>query len=217
LPTPDPTDRYARKVPVALAGELTPAELRVLVAVASHADAAGRCWPGLRVLGRELARSPSTVGDVVRDLIALGHLRVAGRLGQLRVLEVAYLAAVDNLASPRGRAPVDRADRPRATRGWSARCARMVRAEQDHEHDQEQEAPPAPLVDEATAPTPAGRAIAAALLADLSSRYGPNRAPAPVAPPSDVYRARQRRRQANAARRTAPAPHPRRATDVAAG
>lgn len=184
------TEPFARRTPRRLAALLTPAQLRVAIALASYAGPDGRCWPSLRLLGRDLGRSPGSVAERLDELVELGVVVVdEHRPGRRRVLVCTWLpgAVIHNRAGePRGGARVSRAHRAGEPRAG----ARVSRAEQDQYLDQEQ---PGWI-----GPTDEGRAILRAIQAQLGVRA----APAAVLP-SEVGQARARRRYRAAALNTA--------------
>jgi hypothetical protein len=67
---------WAREAAVAL--DLEPREAHVLLLLASHANEAGECWPGQRLLAAEAGRSTGVTG------LALKELRDRGLIERLR-------------------------------------------------------------------------------------------------------------------------------------
>lgn len=185
------TDRYARKVPAWVVQALPGDTLRVVVQLATHADADGIARPPLRTLAAALGKSPSTIAYHLRIAVDAGILVVSepGTPRRATRWGVLWLStARDGVARSE---PVQRAMGSRAASDPIARSARPHRAEQEQEHDA------------GTAPTDGGRAIARAVLAELEERRG--KAPQPCLP-SELYMRRRARRLQDTNRETNTAP-----------
>jgi hypothetical protein len=106
------------------AAGLTAIQRLALAAIGSHADAAGRAWPGEERLAAETSLTSRSVRTAVRGLEALGVVKVARRGGRLPNEYAIQVATLDGLPqvsvpNPTGTTvPADRNDSPSDRRSF---------------------------------------------------------------------------------------------------
>ena len=94
------------------AAEISPAALRVIMALGEYADREGHCWPSQARLGRDCRIDRATVNRAIAELIEAGFLLVVGRKHRAcryQIISPGRAASCDETVTE-GARPVEKAD-----------------------------------------------------------------------------------------------------------
>ena len=71
--------------------DLNKTELLVYIALLSHANKSGHCWPGLKTIAKEARSSKQGVIDSINHLVQRGYIRKETRRNPRHKKEVGYV------------------------------------------------------------------------------------------------------------------------------